>query len=57
MALVHEQTILTTKLVPAFADRGRRVVSTTDPHSRTIDFLDQSRYCFFQIAPQLCSRG
>jgi hypothetical protein len=45
------------KLVPAFADRGCRVVSATDPHGRIFCFLDRSRYYFFQIAPQLYSRG
>jgi hypothetical protein len=33
------------------------VVSVTDPYSRVLGFLDQSRYYFFQVAPQLCSRG
>jgi hypothetical protein len=33
------------------------VVSVTDPYSRIHDFLDRSRYCFFQVAPQLYSRG
>jgi hypothetical protein len=40
-----------------FADRGCRVVSVTDPHGRIIGFLDRSRYYFFQVAPQLYSRG
>jgi hypothetical protein len=43
------------KLVPTFADSGCRVVSTTDPHDRILGFLDRSRYCFFQVAPQLYS--
>jgi CBS-domain-containing membrane protein len=29
------------KLVPAFADRGCRVVSVTDPYGRILGFLDQ----------------
>jgi hypothetical protein len=29
------------------------VVSVTDPHGRILGFLDRSRYCFFQVAPQL----
>jgi hypothetical protein len=41
------------KLVPNFADRGCRVDSATDPHCRILDFLDRSRYYFFQEAPQL----
>jgi hypothetical protein len=43
--------------VPAFADRGCRVVSATDPHSRILGFLDRSRYYFFPAASQLHSRG
>jgi hypothetical protein len=31
---------LSEKLVPTFADRGCRVVSATDPHSRILCFLD-----------------
>jgi hypothetical protein len=48
---------LSAKLAPTFADRGRRVVSVTDPYARIPGFLDRSRYFFFQIAPQLYSRG
>jgi hypothetical protein len=33
------------------------VVSMTDPYGRIFGFLDQSRYFFFQVAPQLYSRG
>jgi hypothetical protein len=33
------------------------VVSTTDPYGCIIWFLDRSRYYFFQVAPQLYSRG
>jgi hypothetical protein len=44
---------LSAKLVPTFADRGCRVVSATDPHSRVLGFLDRRRYYFFQVAPQL----
>jgi hypothetical protein len=32
-------------------------VSTMDPYGRILDYLDRSRYFFFQIAPQLYSRG
>jgi hypothetical protein len=48
---------LSAKLVPTFADRGCRVVSATDPHGHILGFLDRSRYYFFQVAPQLYSRG
>jgi hypothetical protein len=45
------------KLVPTFRDRGSHVVSVTDPYSHIIGFLDRSRYLFFQVVPQLYSRG
>jgi CBS-domain-containing membrane protein len=48
---------LSAKLVPTFADRGFHVVSVTDPYSRILGFLDQSRYFFFEVAPQLYSQG
>jgi hypothetical protein len=48
---------LLAKLVPTFADRGRHVVSVTDPYGRILGFLDRTRYLFFQAAPQLYSRG
>jgi hypothetical protein len=48
---------LSAMLVPIFADRGCHVVSVTDPYGRTLGFLDRSRYFFFQVAPQLHSRG
>jgi hypothetical protein len=28
-----------------------------DPHGRILVFLDRGRYCFFQVSPQLYSRG
>jgi hypothetical protein len=40
-----------------FADRGCHVVSVTNPYGRILGFLDRSRYCCFQVAPQLYSRG
>jgi hypothetical protein len=40
-----------------YTDRGCRVVSATGPYGRILGFLDRSRYFFFQVAPQLCSRG
>jgi hypothetical protein len=48
---------LSANLVATFADKGCRVVSATDPHGRILGFLDRSRYYFFQVAPQLYSRG
>jgi hypothetical protein len=39
------------------ADTGCRVVSVTDPYGCILGFLYQSRYYFFQAAPQLHSRG
>jgi hypothetical protein len=33
------------------------VVRVTNPYGRILDFLDRSRYYFFQVAPQLYSRG
>jgi hypothetical protein len=40
-----------------FANRGCHVVSVTDPYGRILGFLDRETYCFFQVAPQLHSRG
>jgi hypothetical protein len=48
---------MSVKLVLTFVDRGCRVVSAMDPHGRIPGFLDRSRYYFFQVAPQLYSRG
>jgi hypothetical protein len=48
---------LSAKLLPTFADRGCRVCSATDPYGRILGFLDLSRRFFFQLAPQLYSRG
>jgi hypothetical protein len=45
------------KLVLTFADLGYRVVSAMDPYGRILDFLDRSCYFFFQVPPQLYSRG
>jgi hypothetical protein len=44
-------------LVPTFEDRGCHLVSATDAYDRIFGFLDRSRYIFFQVAPQLYSRG
>jgi hypothetical protein len=35
------------------ADRRCHVVSVMDPYSHILSFIDQSRYFFFQAAPQL----
>jgi hypothetical protein len=48
---------LSAKLVQMFADRVCHVVSVTDPYDRILGFLDRIRYFFFQVAPQLYSRG
>jgi hypothetical protein len=48
---------LSAKLVPTFADRGRHMVSVTNSYSRIHGFLYWSRYIFFQLVPQLYSRG
>jgi hypothetical protein len=48
---------LSEKLVPTFADRGCHVVRVMDPYGRIIGVLDRIRYLFFQVAPQLYSRG
>jgi hypothetical protein len=41
-----------------FADRRCHVVSVTNSYGRILGFLDRSRYYFFfEVAPQLCSRG
>jgi hypothetical protein len=39
------------------ADKECCVVSATDTYGRILGFLDRSRYFFFQVAPQLYSRG
>jgi hypothetical protein len=48
---------LLAKLVSTFADKGCHVVSMTDPYGRILVFLDRSRHFFFQVAPQLYTRG
>jgi hypothetical protein len=49
--------LLLAKLVQTFDDGGCHVVSVTDPYGRILGFLDWSGYFFFQVAPQLYSRG
>jgi hypothetical protein len=48
---------LSAKLVPTFCDRGCLAVRATDTYGRILYFLDRSRYVFFQVSPQLYSRG
>jgi hypothetical protein len=48
---------LSAKLVATFADRGRQVVSVTDLYGHNLGFLARSSYLFYQVAPQLYSRG
>jgi hypothetical protein len=45
------------KLMKAFAHRGMLVVSATDTQDHILGFVDRSCYFFFQVAPQLYSRG
>jgi hypothetical protein len=51
---IHSNRSLLAKLVPTFVDRGCHVI---DPYGRNLGFLDRSHYFFFQVAPQLYSRG
>jgi hypothetical protein len=48
---------MSAKLMPTFADSECCVLSATDPCGRILCFLDRSHYFFFQVAPQLYSRG
>jgi hypothetical protein len=63
VALIRKRTMPTERppfvgeVVPTFADRGCCVVSATEPPGRSLDFPDRARYYFFQVAPQLSSRG
>jgi hypothetical protein len=49
--------LLSEKLVSIVVDRKCHVVNLTDPYGRILGFLDRSRYFFFQVLPQLFSRG
>jgi hypothetical protein len=40
-----------------FEDRKCHVISVTDSYCIILEFLDPSRFVFFQVAPQLYSRG
>jgi hypothetical protein len=57
MNYIDRATAALAKLVQTFVERGCYVVSVTDPYGRILGFLDWSYYLFFQIAPQLYSRG
>jgi hypothetical protein len=48
---------LSGKLLPIFLDIECHVVSVTDRYGSILGILDRSRYLFFHVAPQLCSRG
>jgi hypothetical protein len=48
---------LSAKSVPTFVDSGCHVVNVTEPYSHNLGFLDRSRYFYFQVSPQLYSRG
>jgi hypothetical protein len=48
---------LLAKLVLTFADRASHIVSVTHPCGLILGCLDRSRYYFFQVAPQMYSRG
>jgi hypothetical protein len=45
------------KLFPTIADRGRQVVSVTDPYGHILGFSRLEPLLFFQVATQLYSRG
>jgi hypothetical protein len=63
VALACKWTILTERLPFVgevsvnICDRGCHMVSAVDPYGCNLDFLDRSHYFFFQVAPQLYSRG
>jgi hypothetical protein len=62
VALFRERTLPTERLpfvgeVSALRIEVCRVVSATEIYGRNLGFLDRSRYFFFQLAPQLYSRG
>jgi hypothetical protein len=46
---------LSVKLVSNLRIEGCRVVSVADSYGRVLNFIDRSRYFFFQVAPQLYS--
>jgi hypothetical protein len=52
-----ERPLLIGEVSANFSERECHVVSATDPHGRILGFLGRSRCYFFQVAPQLHSRG
>jgi hypothetical protein len=52
-----EWLLLVGEVSTKFADRRCHMVSVMDPYDRILDFLARSPYSFFQVAPQLYSRG
>jgi hypothetical protein len=57
-AICTDQAIrLLAKLVLTFEGSRWQVVSVTEPYSRNFGFLERSRYFYFQVSPQLYSRG
>jgi hypothetical protein len=63
VALVREQTMPTERpplvgeVVPTFGQEGVAWSGQRIPTVANLGFLDRSRYLFFQLAPQLSSRG
>jgi hypothetical protein len=49
--------LLSAKLVPFSADRGASCSQRGGSPTAVISVIDRSRYLFFQVAPQLYSRG
>jgi hypothetical protein len=47
---------MSVKLVPTSADRGCRVVRSTDSYGRILGFPDRNLYFFFHVALELYSR-
>jgi hypothetical protein len=48
---------LSAKLVSTFEDSGSHVIDAADQYDPNLGFLDRSSYLFYQVAPQLYSRG
>jgi hypothetical protein len=48
---------ISAKWLPTFADKGCHMVSVTDPYGSILDFSRQGLLLFYQVAPQLYSRG
>jgi hypothetical protein len=55
--LIEQPPLVSEVSADSFADWGCHVVSVTNSYGCNLGFLDWSRYFFFQVAPQLCSRG